>query len=112
MTETAIADHERIGGLQAAALITTEGSGAWCCCPRFDSPRAFGALPDDARGRRLRIRPAGTDQASKGMYVPDAAVLVTRFTASDDELVTDSLVHPDTALDRPTGTSSEQVQRG
>jgi GH15 family glucan-1,4-alpha-glucosidase len=79
MLETAIADHGIIGDLQTAALVTTDGSIDWFCCPRFDSPSVFGALLDDGRGGRFRIRPAGVDYTTKQMYFPDTAVLVTRF---------------------------------
>jgi GH15 family glucan-1,4-alpha-glucosidase len=79
MTETAIAEHGIIGDLQTAALITTDGSVDWFCCPRFDSPSLFGALLDDERGGHFRIRPAGIDYTTKQMYFPDTAVLVTRF---------------------------------
>jgi len=79
MTETAIADHGLIGDLQTAALITTDGSIDWFCAPRFDSPSVFGALLDDERGGRFRIRPAETDYTTKQAYFPDTAVLVTRF---------------------------------
>jgi GH15 family glucan-1,4-alpha-glucosidase len=78
-TETAIADHGLIGDLQTAALVTTDGSVDWFCCPRFDSPSVFGALLDDQRGGHFRIRPIGSDYTSKQMYLPDSAVLVTRF---------------------------------
>jgi GH15 family glucan-1,4-alpha-glucosidase len=77
--ETAIADHGIIGDLQTAALVTTDGSIDWFCCPRFDSPSVFGALLDDERGGHFRIRPAGVEYTSKQMYLPDTAVLVTRF---------------------------------
>jgi GH15 family glucan-1,4-alpha-glucosidase len=79
MTETAIADHGIIGDLQTAALVTTDGSIDWFCCPRFDSPSIFGALLDDERGGHFRIRPADVAYTSKQMYLPDTAVLVTRF---------------------------------
>jgi pentatricopeptide repeat protein len=82
MTETAIADHGLIGDLQTAALVTTDGSIDWFCCPRFDSPSVFGALLDDERGGRFRIRPSGVDYTTKQMYFPDTAVLVTRFFTS------------------------------
>ncbi|MGY1660895.1 glycoside hydrolase family 15 protein [Geodermatophilus sp. SYSU D00705] len=77
--ETAIADHGLIGDLQTAALVTTDGSIDWFCAPRFDSPSVFGALLDDERGGHFRIRPAGIEYTSKQMYLPDTAVLVTRF---------------------------------
>jgi GH15 family glucan-1,4-alpha-glucosidase len=79
MLETAIAEHGIIGDLQTAALVTTDGSIDWFCFPRFDSPSVFGALLDDERGGRFRIRPAGADYSAKQMYFPDTAVLVTRF---------------------------------
>jgi GH15 family glucan-1,4-alpha-glucosidase len=77
--ETAIAEHGIIGDLQTAALVTTDGSIDWFCCPRFDSPSIFGALLDDERGGHFRIRPADVAYTSKQMYLPDTAVLVTRF---------------------------------
>ncbi|TVT25889.1 glycoside hydrolase family 15 protein [Amycolatopsis acidiphila] len=79
MTETAIADHGMIGDLQTAALVGTDGSIDWFCCPRFDSPSVFGALLDEHRGGRFRVRPAGTEYVTKQMYYPDSAVLITRF---------------------------------
>ena len=79
MTETAIADHGIIGDLQTAALVTTDGSIDWFCCPRFDSPSVFGALLDDEHGGHFRMRPTGVDYTTTQMYLPDTAVLVTRF---------------------------------
>jgi GH15 family glucan-1,4-alpha-glucosidase len=81
--ETAIAEHGLIGDLQTAALVTTDGSIDWFCFPRFDSPSVFGALLDDERGGHFWIRPSGTAYTSKQMYLPDTAVLVTRFFTED-----------------------------
>jgi GH15 family glucan-1,4-alpha-glucosidase len=77
--ETAIADHGLIGDLQTSALVTTDGSIDWFCSPRFDSPSIFGALLDDERGGRFRIRPSEAGYTAKQMYFPDTAILVTRF---------------------------------
>jgi GH15 family glucan-1,4-alpha-glucosidase len=79
VTETAIAEHGIIGDLQTCALVGTEGSVDWYCCPRFDSPSVFGALLDDARGGRFRVGPTADTYESKQMYFPDSAVLITRF---------------------------------
>jgi GH15 family glucan-1,4-alpha-glucosidase len=83
MTETAIADHGMVGDLQTAALITTDGAVDWFCCPRFDSPSVFGALLDDERGGRFRIRPAEPGYRTRQMYYPDTPVLITRFFTED-----------------------------
>ncbi|MEN3359321.1 MAG: hypothetical protein V7637_3303 [Mycobacteriales bacterium] len=79
MTEAAIADHGIIGDLHTAALVSTDGSVDWFCCPRFDAPSVFGALLDDVRGGHFRVRPVGAPYVSKQMYYPDSAVLITRF---------------------------------
>ena len=74
-----IADHGLIGDLQTAALVTTDGTIDWFCAPRFDSPSIFGALLDHRAGGRFRIRPAAAAFSSKQMYLPDTAILITRF---------------------------------
>ena len=74
-----IADHGLIGDLQTAALVATDGSIDWFCAPRFDSPSQFAALLDHANGGRFRVRPTIEVFTSKQLYLPDTAVLVTRF---------------------------------
>src|SRR4051794_34888421 len=81
MTEAAIADHGLIGDLQTAALVSTDGSVDWFCCPRFDSPSVFGALLDDERGGHFRTRPRA-DYESRQLSFPDTAILITRFTTA------------------------------
>src|SRR5919112_6031918 len=78
MTGVSIADHGLVGDLQTAALIGADGSVDWFCCPRFDSPSVFGALLDPGGGH-FRIRPAVPGYRVRQMYLPDTAVLITRF---------------------------------
>jgi GH15 family glucan-1,4-alpha-glucosidase len=78
-----IAEHGLIGDLQTAALVTTDGSVDWFCCPRFDSPSVFAALLDHERGGFFRIGPAGTEYTTRQLYFPDTAILITRFMTAD-----------------------------
>ncbi|MEU8241216.1 glycoside hydrolase family 15 protein [Actinoplanes missouriensis] len=84
-----IADHGLIGDLQTAALVSTEGTVDWWCAPRFDSPSVFGALLDTERGGHLSTRPTTGTFTTKQLYLPDTAILVTRFltTAGVGEIV-------------------------
>ncbi len=74
-----IEDHGLIGDLQTAALVTKDGTVDWFCCPRFDSPSVFGALLDRTRGGAFQIRPATSSYTTNQLYLPDTAVLITRF---------------------------------
>ena len=78
-----ISDHGLIGDLQTAALVDTEGSIDWFCAPRFDSPSVFGSLLD-ARARRLLPRaPETDDYVTRQLYLPDTAILLTRFMTQE-----------------------------
>ena len=78
-----IAEHGLIGDLHTVALVGTDGTIDWYCCPRFDSPSVFAALLDADRGGRFRISPAGDGWTSKQLYLPDTNVLITRFMTPD-----------------------------
>jgi GH15 family glucan-1,4-alpha-glucosidase len=78
-----IGDHGLIGDLQTAALISTDGTLDWFCCPRFDSPSMFASLLDADGGGFFKIRPDRDDYVSKQLYLPDTAILVTRFMTPD-----------------------------
>jgi GH15 family glucan-1,4-alpha-glucosidase len=78
-----ISDHGLIGDLQTAALITTDGTVDWFCCPRFDSPSVFASLLDADKGGYFRIAPDRDDYVSKQLYFPDNAMLITRFMTPD-----------------------------
>src|SRR5499426_3459989 len=74
-----IAEHGLIGDLHSAALVGTDGTIDWYCCPRFDSPSVFAAILDAGRGGLFRIAPDGGGWSSKQLYLPDTNVLITRF---------------------------------
>jgi GH15 family glucan-1,4-alpha-glucosidase len=74
-----IAEHGMIGDLHTVALVGTDGTIDWYCCPRFDSPSIFAAILDADRGGLFRIAPDGDDWGSKQLYLPDTNVLITRF---------------------------------
>ena len=79
-----IAEHGVIGDLHTVALVGTDGTIDWYCCPRFDSPSVFGAILDAERGRLLpdrARRPSGW--TPKQLYFPDTNVLITRFLTPD-----------------------------
>ncbi len=78
-----ISDHGLIGDLQTAALVTKDGTVDWFCCPRFDSPSVFASLLDADRGGYFKIAPDRDDYVSKQLYLPDSAILVTRFMTPD-----------------------------
>lgn len=78
-----IADHGLIGDLQTAALVSTDGTLDWFCSPRFDSPSIFASLLDAERGGHFSIHPRAEAFATKQLYLPDTAVLVTRFLTEE-----------------------------
>ncbi|MHB1431566.1 MAG: glycoside hydrolase family 15 protein [Streptosporangiaceae bacterium] len=78
-----IADHGLIGDLQTAALVTDTGTIDWFCVPRFDAPSVFASLLDADKGGHFQIAPQQDGYVSKQLYLPDTAVLITRFMTAD-----------------------------
>jgi GH15 family glucan-1,4-alpha-glucosidase len=78
-----ISDHGLIGDLQTAALVTTQGTIDFFCCPRFDSPSVFCSLLDADKGGYFRISPVADSYVSKQLYLPNTAMLITRFMTPD-----------------------------
>ena len=99
----AIEDHGLIGDLQTAALVATDGTIDWLCLPRFDSPSVFACLLDRRGGGRFSLSPSGNKHVTSQMYLPNTAVLVTRFLseAGVAEVVDFMPIHnPTVATDR------------
>jgi GH15 family glucan-1,4-alpha-glucosidase len=65
-----IAEHGLIGDLHTVALVGTDGTIDWYCCPRFDSPSVFGAILDTDQGGLFRISPDCEGWSSKRSTSP------------------------------------------
>ncbi|SEL28417.1 glycoside hydrolase family 15 protein [Streptacidiphilus jiangxiensis] len=77
-----ISEHGLIGDLRTAALVGTDGTIDWYCCPRFDAPSVFGAVLDADRGGSFQLA-ADVPARTRQFYFPDTNVLITRFYAAD-----------------------------
>ncbi len=78
-----IGDHGLIGDLHTTALVATDGTIDFFCCPRFDSPSVFASLLDADKGGHFRVSPVADSYVSKQLYFPNTAMLITRFMTPD-----------------------------
>ena len=77
-----IADHGLVGDLHSIALVGTNGTIDWFCCPAFDSPSVFGSLLDAKHGGFFALE-AAIPARTRQFYLPDTNVLITRFFAEE-----------------------------
>ncbi|MER6944193.1 glycoside hydrolase family 15 protein [Nonomuraea sp. NPDC000554] len=77
-----IGEHGLIGDLRTVALVGTNGTIDWYCCPRFDAPSVFASILDADQGGSFELA-ADTPARTKQFYFPDTNVLITRFFADD-----------------------------
>lgn len=77
-----IADHGLVGDLHSIALVGTNGTIDWFCCPAFDSPSVFGSLLDAKQGGFFTVE-AAIRAGARQFYLPDTNVLITRFFAEE-----------------------------
>lgn len=77
-----IENYGLIGDLHSVALVGMDGSIDWCCLPHFDSPSVFAAILDSKKGGYFKISPVHPS-TQKQMYLPDTAVVVTRFLSPE-----------------------------
>lgn len=76
----AVWEHGLIGDLHTVALVGTNGTIDWFCCPSFDSPSVFGSILDASRGGFFEVT-AAVPSKTRQFYLPDTNVLITRFFA-------------------------------
>ncbi|GGY92852.1 glycoside hydrolase family 15 protein [Streptomyces poonensis] len=77
-----IAEHGLIGDLRTVALVGSDGTIDWYCCPAFDAPSVFASLLDAERGGCFELA-AAVPARTKQFYFPDTNVLITRFFTED-----------------------------
>src|SRR6476619_361666 len=78
-----IAEHGLVGDLHTIALVGTNGTIDWYCCPSFDAPSVFGAILDKDKGGFYALRPSAENWDAKQLYFPETNVLITRFFTED-----------------------------
>ncbi|NUP03717.1 MAG: glycoside hydrolase family 15 protein [Nonomuraea sp.] len=77
-----ISEHGLIGDLRSVALVGTDGTIDWYCCPSFDAPSVFASILDADRGGSFELATA-VPARTKQFYFPDTNVLITRFFTED-----------------------------
>jgi GH15 family glucan-1,4-alpha-glucosidase len=77
-----IAEHGLIGDLRSVALVGTDGTIDWYCCPSFDAPSVFASILDTEKGGCFELA-ASVPARTKQFYFPDTNVLITRFFTED-----------------------------
>ena len=56
-----IAEHGLVGDLHTVALVGTNATIDWYCCPSFDAPSVFGAILDKDNGGFYALRPTAEE---------------------------------------------------
>jgi GH15 family glucan-1,4-alpha-glucosidase len=79
MPQQPVENYGLIGDMHTVALVGKDGSIDFMCFPRFDSPTIFGALLDPEKGGCFRLAPESGDARQVQLYLPDSAILLTRF---------------------------------
>lgn len=83
MTYLPIENYGVIGNMHTIALVGMNGSIDFMCFPYFDSPSIFAGLLDHEQGGRFQIYPTIGTVREKQIYLPDTAILLTRFLSNE-----------------------------
>jgi GH15 family glucan-1,4-alpha-glucosidase len=79
MAQQPVENYGVVGDMHTVALVGKDGSIDFMCFPRFDSPTLFAALLDPENGGRFLLAPESADAHQVQLYLPDSAILLTRF---------------------------------
>src|SRR5262249_8296730 len=69
--------------LHTGSSVTCEGPVDFFSRPRFASPSSFASMLDAARGAYCSLKPAADGYVTRQLYLPDTAMLITRFMTPD-----------------------------
>jgi GH15 family glucan-1,4-alpha-glucosidase len=72
-----VADYGLLADCNSAALVDRDGTIAWLCLPRYDSPAVFARILDP-EGGHWQIKPTG-EYRSERRYLPGTLVIETTF---------------------------------
>jgi len=78
-----IEDHGVIGDLRTCALIANDGAIDYLCWPNLDSPSIFTALLGGDKAGLFSIAPDWQNTRHQQLYLPDSAILQTRWLAKE-----------------------------
>ncbi|MEM6159928.1 glycoside hydrolase family 15 protein [Erwinia sp. P6884] len=78
-----IEDHGIIGDLRTCALVACDGTIDYFCWPDLDSPSIFTALLDGDEAGIFSIEPDWYEPRRQQLYLPDTALLQTRWLADE-----------------------------
>lgn len=78
-----IENYGIIGNMKTTALVGMDGSIDFLCFPRFDSPSVFARILDHQKGGHFSIEPQMKEVQHKQLYLPETAVLITRFFSEE-----------------------------
>lgn len=78
-----IEHYGMIGNLHTVALISKGGSIDFFPYSRIDSPTIFASLLDAENGGSFSITPQFKEMDYKQLYIPDSAILLTRFLSDE-----------------------------
>ncbi len=95
--------------MRTVALVGTNGTIDWYCCPAFDAPSVFGAILDAERGGAFELAPEAP-ATTKQFYFPDTNVLITRFLTEEGVGEIQDFMPIDIAAE-PTSQSHRLIRR-
>ncbi|MCG8587719.1 MAG: DUF5911 domain-containing protein, partial [Proteobacteria bacterium] len=101
-------EHGLVGDGSTCALVGVDGSIAWLCLPRFDSPSVFASILDPERGGVFQVAPAFERFESLQAYDGETNVLQTLLQVPDRgcAILTDFM-----PWNEDTGSSSHELHR-